>query len=166
MDGRARFLQLAEDLRAELEAFDAVVGEARRCLEDLSARPPSYLEIRGAGDIVHDFYNAVERFLERVAVEMNGGVPRGSDSHARLLSRMGRDVTDVRPAVLRDESRRRLEEYLRFRHLFRHRYGYELDWERLRPLLIGMRDGAADVRADLESFVGVVTDLAGRLSDR
>jgi hypothetical protein len=164
MDGKARFRQLAEDLRVELEAFDAIVEEAERCLQDLAHRPPTYLELRGAGDIAHDFYNAVERFLERVAVEMNGGLPSGSDSHVRLLQRMAREVPDVRPTVLGGESHRFLTEYLRFRHLFRHRYGFELDWEKLRPLLAGIRDGSASVRKDLEAFIGIVADLAGRLA--
>jgi hypothetical protein len=164
MDGRAKFLQLREDLRAEIEAFDALVAEAARCLSDLASRAPSYLELRGAGDIIHDYYNAVERFLERVAVEMNGGLPGGPDSHARLLARMSREVAGVRPAVLGAESRRQLEEYLRFRHLFRHRYGFELDWDKLVPLLLGIRDRSSDVRDDLDGFVQVLTDLANRLA--
>ena len=40
-------------------------------------------ELRGAGDIVHDFYNAIEPFLERVAVEMNGGLVQPGFSRSR-----------------------------------------------------------------------------------
>ena len=163
MPARAALLQLADDLRQELGAIDRTIAEAARCTSDLAERPPSYLELRGAGDIVHDFYNGVERFLERVSVEMNGALPAGPDSHARLLDRMARELPDVRPAVLRPEVRTRLEEYLRFRHLFRHRYGYELRWDKLLPLLRGLAELAPDLHHDLESFVRATTELASRL---
>lgn len=84
----ARLVQLAGDLRREIEALDRVTGEAARCVSDLATRSPTYLELRGAGDIVHDFYNAVERYFERVASELDGGLPVGPDSHATLLARM------------------------------------------------------------------------------
>ena len=79
MAAREQLLQLADDLRRETESVDRIVGEAERCVADLAGREPSYLELRGAGDIAHDFYNAVERYLERVAVEMNGALPAGPE---------------------------------------------------------------------------------------
>lgn len=73
----AQLRQLASDLKADREDLDRILAEAARCLQDLSGRDPTYLEVRGAGDIVHDFYNVVEHFFERVAVELNGGLPGG-----------------------------------------------------------------------------------------
>lgn len=162
MAGSPKLRQLADDLRQELEALKRIEAEARRCLGDLAARPPSYLEVRGSADIVHDFYNAVDRFFERVAVEMNGGLPAGPDSHATLLSRMSRELPDVRPRVVSEETRRALEEYLRFRHLFRHRYGFELEWPKLEPLLRGIESIAPRLGAELEGFVSAVLVLAER----
>jgi AcrR family transcriptional regulator len=162
MDSR-RLLQLAGDLRADREDLERILQEGARCLRDLAAREPSYLELRGAGDIVHDFYNVVEHFFERVAVEMNGGLPAGPDSHAQLLRRMSREVESVRPAVVDEAVRTRLHEYLRFRHLFRHGYGFALEWPRLVPLLEGMQGLAPDLRRQLDAFVAAVEALARRL---
>src|SRR5438067_9539382 len=92
MARKEQLLQLAADLVSEREALDRIVEEARPGLDELKTRTPSSLEVRGAGDVVHDFYNAVERFLERVVVDMNGALPAGPDSHARLLAGMARDV--------------------------------------------------------------------------
>lgn len=153
-------LQLAADLRQELEALDRIVTEAAQCVAQMGSRAPTSLELRGAGDIVHDYYNAVERYLERVAVEMNGGLPAGPDSHARLLQRMTRELPDVRPALLSTDVARRLDEYLRFRHLFRHRYGFELEWSRLEPLLSGISALSPDLRRELEVFEALVRELA------
>lgn len=159
----AALVQLAEDLRYETAAADRIVAEAERCVADLASRAPTSLELRGAGDIVHDYYNALERFLERVANEMNGGIPAGSDSHVRLLERMARELPGVRPAVIRPEVMQSLGEYLRFRHLFRHRYGFEIEWTKVLPLLRSMTPVHAAVRQDLLAFVDVVEELAQRL---
>ena len=161
----ARLRQLADDLRADREDLDRVLDEGERCLRDLSDREPTYLEVRGSGDIVHDFYNAVEHFFERVAVELNGGLPAGTDSHAQLLRRMGRPVEGVRPAVIDEPLRASLHEYLRFRHLFRHGYGFALEWTRLVPLLQGMRALAPELVHQLEAFITTVAALADRLDE-
>ncbi|MEW6751946.1 MAG: hypothetical protein AB1505_13360 [Candidatus Latescibacterota bacterium] len=108
----ARLRQLAADLQADREDLDRILGEAAQCVQDLSARAPTYLELRGAGDLVHDFYNAVEHFFERVAVELNGGLPAGHESHAQLLRRMSRDVPKVRPALIDESLRRQLDAFV------------------------------------------------------
>jgi len=159
----ATLAELAGDLRQELEALDRILAEAAEALGLFGGRGPTSLELRGLGDLVHDFYNAVERFLERVGSGLNGAVPGGRAPHVRLLDRMARELPGVRPAVLRPETRRGLGEYLRFRHLFRHRYGFELEWGRLEPLLRGLGAMGPAVRDDLEAFVDSVGELAGGL---
>jgi hypothetical protein len=159
----ARLRQVVSDLRADRDDLDRILAEASRCLDDLSDREPSYLEVRGAGDILHDLYNVVEHFFERVAVEMNGGLPAGSDSHAQLLRRMSREVEGVRPAVIGEALRARLHEYLRFRHLFRHGYGFSLEWSRLVPILEGTRELGPELRREFDSFVATIETLAGKI---
>lgn len=158
-----RLLQLAADLRADREDLDRILNEAERCLEDLSNREPTYLELRGAADIAHDFYNVVEHFFERVAVEMNGGMPAGADSHVQLLRRMTREVETIRPAVVEESLASRLHEFLRFRHVFRHGYGFSLEWAKLVPLLQGSQELAEELRRQLDAFVISIEELARRL---
>jgi hypothetical protein len=105
----------------------------------------------------------VERYLERVALEMNGGLPAGPDSHATLLARMTRELPGVRPPVLRADTRKALDEYLRFRHLFRHRYGFELEWDRLRPLLERIGSVMIALSADLRAFADTLEELARKV---
>lgn len=159
----ARLRQLAADLKADREDLDRIVTEAAACLHEFSSREPSQLEVRGAGDIVHDFYNAAEHFFERVAVELNGGLPAGPDSHAQLLRRMSREVEGVRPAVIDDWMREALHEYLRFRHLFRHGYGFLLDWAKISPLLEQMQEIAPELSRQFDAFSSTLQTLASRL---
>ena len=53
--------------------------------------------------------------------------------HSELFYSMFEE-TKSRNAVLQKELTEPLKDYLGFRHVFRHSYGYELDWLRLNPL--------------------------------
>lgn len=73
---------------------------------------------------------------------------------------MARELPEVRPRVVSPESRKALEEYLRFRQLFRHRYGFEVEWPKLVPLREGIARLAPVLDAELESFISMVQALS------
>jgi hypothetical protein len=76
---------------------------------------------------------------------------------------MSRAVEEVRPAITDDRLRDRLHEYVRFRHLFRHGYGFSLDWAKLVPLLEGTRELAPELRHQLDGFIDAIESLSARL---
>ena len=111
------------------------------------------MELRGIGDILHDLYTGAERIFVRIAPELNGGLPSGLSWHRELLHTMSLDLPSIRPPLLRPQTARALEEFLRFRHLFRNLYGFELEWDRLRVLLRRVPRVWRSLRHDLEHFV-------------
>ena len=44
-------------------------------------------------------------------------------------------------------------EYLSFRHYFRHSYGYEIDWNRLKPLINGVEELWKELKEDINIFI-------------
>jgi hypothetical protein len=72
------------------------------------------------------------------------------------------DLPSLRPPVLTGNGVRALEEFLRFRHLFRNVYGFELEWDRLKPLLCRMPATWSVVRADLNAFLAFLDAGAAR----
>lgn len=60
---------------------------------------------------------------------------------------------EVRPAVIHRALANRLSDYLRFRHLFRHTYGFDLEWEKRRPLAEGMAGTLEELRTELTAFL-------------
>jgi len=100
--------------------------------------PPDSLETRAAGSIVHDFYTGIEQFFEKTALLLDGDVPQGPDWHRELLGQMARPVQGTREAVISPKLHETLKEYLRFRHLFRHMYGFEQKWERFQHLTVSL----------------------------
>jgi hypothetical protein len=59
----------------------------------------------------------------------------------------------ARPAVIGRTLATRLMDYLRFRHLFRHSYGFELDWQRCTALAEGIGQTMARVQEQLQAFL-------------
>ncbi|HUT20615.1 MAG TPA: hypothetical protein VM366_15775 [Anaerolineae bacterium] len=129
-----RFAILRADIARELSQVQQLVAEAKEWAPKL-AEWPETIRVRTAGGILHDFYSAVERIFQHIAVQIDGDLPSSSDWHVQLLQRMATPIEAVRPAVIDHETARKLDEYLRFRHLFRHIYGFDLQWERCQPLL-------------------------------
>ena len=128
---------LARRLAAEVESELASLGELEQELTNAPRQDDTY-SLRARGSILHDFYNSVERVFVRIARELNGGVPQAEQWHRELVKDMTLDIPKVRPAVIDSELARTLEEYLRFRHVFRNVYGAVLEAERMRSLEVRM----------------------------
>ena len=156
---RGRFAALAADLDYELAQLDALVRE----LAELRARmpdPPTSVELRAAGSILHDFYSGVERMFQRIATAVDQDLPGGSNWHIELLNRMSYDIPTVRPAVITADLRQRLSDYLRFRHLFRNIYGRDLRWELMRDLVEDMPAVEHAVAQAIREFTKFLHTLA------
>jgi hypothetical protein len=119
---------LVED---ELTALDRVAQELAETLA-AGSQPPNRVELRAIASMLQEFYNGVERIFERIAVTLAEGLPQSSSWHTDLLTQMATAQSGTRPAVIDEPLRARLQEYLKFRHFFRHAYRYTLEWPRMR----------------------------------
>ena len=68
--------------------------------------------------MLHSFYNGVENIFKRIALELDGQLPNSRTWHRDLLNAMARPGPSRR-AVISEELRDHLNEYLNFRHVFR-----------------------------------------------
>jgi hypothetical protein len=138
---------LALDLQVE-------TGKLQQLVSGIAALGPVALDplrVDAAALRLQSLYTGIERCLVQIARVLNGGTPDGGEWHRRLLERMGQPTAD-RPAVLRADTISDLQELLRFRHLVRHLYAYELrpePVERLRLLALELWPA---VQRDLEGF--------------
>lgn len=148
-----RLVRLAAAIRAEISRVASVVAEAELALVDFSESEPPRRELRGIGDIVHDFYTGAERIFEKIAPELNGGVPGGPAWHRELLQNMTLDLPGIRPHVISGRTAQLFAEFLRFRHLFRNLYGFELEWPRLRSLVARLPEAWGALEGDLQGFL-------------
>jgi predicted nucleotidyltransferase len=139
---------LVED---ELIALDRVAQQMIKLLDEC-AQPPSWVELYAFAGMLQEFYNGVERIFERIAITFAEGLPQSSSWHADLLIQMATPGSGLRPAVIGEPLRARLEEYLKFRHFFRHAYRHTLEWNRMRWLAEQMSETLRLLREQLQTF--------------
>jgi len=157
-----RFAVLRADIARELETVQRLATEAEEW-EGRLAEWPDTVRVRTAGGILHDFYCGVERIFRHIAVRIDDDLPDSPDWHVQLLQRMATDIETVRPAVLDHETARQLDKYLRFRHLFRNIYGFDLEWERCRELLGDLSAVFERLARQLAAFDGFLQTLEREL---
>ena len=140
------------------------VEEAYQSLSD----PPSPLELQGLAAYVHQFYTGVEGLFRHLVVRLGEGLPRGEQWPRELLAQVAEPHEGKRPAIIDEPLRALLEEYLAFRHFFRHAYGYQyqLEWPRLRPLVVDLPSTFQRLQAGLEAFFAALHPTHEEREDR
>jgi len=121
---------LLQKVDAELEQMDRAVRELPplRRIRELSA-----LELGGTAALLSAVYHGVENVLKQGLSACGQPLPTGAAWHRDLLQ--AGCLHGIITARLRDE----LAQFMAFRHFFAHAYGFELDPERLRPLVQALR---------------------------
>lgn len=145
-----RFAALKADIDREMRNLERLTQELDTVLDATAEETP--VRVRAAGSVLHDFYTGVEKIFRRIAMRIDQDLPTGEDWHVQLLQRMAVPVEGIRPEVIDETLENSLEEYLRFRHLFRNMYGFDLKWERCRPLAERLNKTFADLKAQMERF--------------
>lgn len=156
---KQRLLRLIGEIKSDLTDIQRIVDEAEKETKRFSVGYPTPFDIRACGSILQDFYNGVEGIFTKIAGEVNGGLPASEDWHKRLLKDMAIEIPEVRQPVISQKLCEELDDYLRFRHLFRHSYGITLHWERVKPLLESLRRILTDFNQHCERFIDFLKEL-------
>ena len=138
-------------LKAQIENE---LGNMETLLDEASAiydNEESNINIRAGGSVLHDFYTGVENIFQAIASTIDEKVPDGMSWNIELLNQMTLDIKNLRSHVISRDTATMLEEYLRFRHLFRKRYGFDLDWKSIKKLLKGLKITYRSLKRDLNS---------------
>jgi hypothetical protein len=144
--------KLKEEIRIEIENIERLNKEMKDLLTKIEEEP-SFVEIRAAASILHDFYSSVERIFKNIALLIDKNLPSGENWHIELLSQMAKPFANVRGPVISEELFDNLKEYLKFRHLFRHIYGFELKWERFKELCTKLEDILREIKVEIEKLL-------------
>jgi len=142
---------LTERIRQELVELEQVVARlseawqrARRSGDDF------YLDSVALN--LHGFYSGIERIFERLAETLDGSLPKGENWHQALLVQMSKEMTGIRPAVISQQTLKRLDEFRGFRHVVRNVYTFHFDEAKLEKLVMGAGDVFAHMRAEILAF--------------
>lgn len=150
-------------IKAEIESELKILEKlSKNCIdfyEENKNELNSSVNLRVLGSFLHDFYTCVERIFKKIANDIDGELPDGSSWHSTLLERMNLDLQPIRPQVIDKELMELLYDYLRFRHIFRHLYGFELDWDKMQHLVIQIRNTFEEFRQQLSQFLSFIDKI-------
>jgi hypothetical protein len=152
---RNGLLRLHAEILADLRAVEGVAAKALEVRGKGAEHADENVSMALAG-FLHHFYTGLESIFERIALAFEGSLPQGQRWHRDLLRSMAVEIPRVRPAVLSEGSLALLEEFLGFRHVFRHAYALPLDRSRLDALAGNLPRALASVREDLLRFLNAV----------
>ncbi|MFA5787793.1 MAG: hypothetical protein WDA71_12570 [Actinomycetota bacterium] len=156
-----RYLVVAQRVRAELGDLERAIDRAERASAAVRRQGRDQdLYLDSAALNLHDFYAGLERILRHLATTVDESLPAGPDWHRDLLAQMATAVPKLRPPAISAETAGGLDEYLRFRHVVRNVYAFELDAERLESLVGGLRSLFDRVRSELMAFAEFLDQLA------
>jgi uncharacterized protein YutE (UPF0331/DUF86 family) len=117
------------DLLRRIEAEEESVKKVLTCLDDVMGRDEfSIIELAAAATFIHNIYNGVENILKQTLKEEGITIPATGNWHKELLNKA------AAKGLIRKELSGELMEYLAFRHLFVHGYGFLLKEEPIREL--------------------------------
>lgn len=143
---------LKKQIEIEIENLERLVKEII-VINDRSIDKPDFIETRAAGSILHDFYCGVEKIFKRITIYINNELPKGEDWHTGLLLQMACPIERTHTPVINRELLEKLKEYLRFRHLFRNIYGFELNWEMFKNLSLSLQTVLDELKDNLKRFM-------------
>ena len=144
--------RLSKQIAVELEQLTRLIEVHRPLLDKCENVPPTEIELSALAAMLHSFYTGIEHIFKRVCVELGGALPTGASWHRELLDSMSKP-NDISGIVISPELGRRLEEYLKFRHVFRQAYSFQLQWEKLSPLVFSCQDTLRALGQEMRSFL-------------
>ena len=136
----------------ELEEIDSLLERSSPILGTSADAEPPFERLAALSTVLNSFYTGIERIFERIASQMDPTQPEGERWHIELLNQVARP-TENRPALISEESRQLLRDYLAFRHRSRHAYAHHLIWSGMAQLVIDTQRTWNTVRSEIVQFV-------------
>ncbi|MFZ2617088.1 MAG: hypothetical protein WA077_13950 [Anaerolineae bacterium] len=150
---------IAGRIRAESQELARVVERTDRIWQQAMTSSDDYYVDATALNL-HGFYAGLERLLEIIADGVDQAKPGGAHWHDELLRQMAAEIPGVRPPVLSQETRDRLDRYRGFRHVVRNVYTYNLDPEQIGVLVKQLAPTMARVAQELTAFADFLEQVA------
>lgn len=101
---------LASRILDELQGMRLLATRASTGWERYLSQHDDYF-LDGVALNLHGFYSGLERIFEKIASLVDENTPAGTNWHQELLRQMSLEIPEVRPAVISDRLREKLEEY-------------------------------------------------------
>ena len=144
---------LIKKINFEIQEIDRLLEKAEPLLLLCQSKIPDFIELMALGSILHSFYNGIEILFIMIAREIDQKFPDGNKWHKKLLDQM--KASQIRNQIISDESIKTLNEYLLFRHFFRHNYSFRLKWEEMKELVFDIQNVWNRLKKEIKKFIEI-----------
>ena len=143
---------IKEQIKFKISDIDKLFSEYELIFEKIKMETPDLFDMTILGSVLHSFYNGLENIFEIIAKNIDQSVPSGNKSHQELLHQMASE-NKYRSNILNEEVYMKLREYATFRHFYRHAYSFQLNWNKMEPLVNGVFEIWKQTKQSLEKFI-------------
>ena len=146
---------IKEQIEFKINEIDKLFFEYDLIFKKLESEIPDLFDMTILGSVLHSFYNGLENIFDIIAKNIDGSVPTGNKSHQELLHQMASE-NSKRDAIIDEQLYLKLREYATFRHFYRHAYSFQLNWEKMKPLVENIRAVWGETKKSLGKFIYIV----------
>ncbi len=143
---------IKEQIEFKINEIDRLFIEYDLIFEKIKIQKPDLFDMTILGSVLHSFYNGLENIFEIIAKNIDGVIPTGNKSHQELLHQMASE-NSKRDEVIDEKLYIKLREYATFRHFYRHAYSFQLNWEKMKPLIDNIFEVWNEVKISLEKII-------------
>lgn len=141
-----------EKIKYEIDQLNKLLHDARFLLAICKNREPDFIERSAAALLLHSFYNGIENIIIIIFKSLEETEKESDKWHKSLLDRSFQN-TSKRSRVFSEGLKDELGEYLSFRHFVRHSYGFQIVWDKMKPLIVNIEAVWEKVKIDLTEFL-------------
>ncbi len=154
-----KFLALVGRLEAELKEMKQIVYRVECAWEKaLDSAEDSSFFLDSVALNLHSFYAGIEKIFEHIAVNIDSFRPKTDSWHQELLKQMATELPEIRPAVISQGIKVKLDEYRAFRHLVRNVYTINLKPEKLKILVDSLPVLLEELESELKAFTNYLKE--------
>lgn len=135
----------------EIQQIDKLIFQAGPLLAVCKLKDPDFIQMSAMSAVLHSFYNGIESIFLIIEKFEKHSVTKSAGWHKELLNNAVH-VMDI----ISSESRDILVEYMQFRHFFRHAYNFQMSWQKMEHLALGIEDVWKRVKSEVEAYIGPV----------
>jgi len=143
---------LKKKISYEISQIDKLVGDAKPLFDLCKLKKPDFIEISAAAMVLHSFYNGIENILILIIKHYGEQLPNSNKWHMELLDKAFVS-NEKRKQIFENVLQETIEEYMKFRHFVRHTYGFQLEWDRMEDLMMGIYDFWKKIKANINNFM-------------
>ena len=146
------YKELIEEIEFQISQIDKQFEEFDTYFDNMNYETPDITQVTVMASILHSYYTGVESIFKMISNRVDAFTPTSNKSHQELLDYMYAKTSN-REAVIDEDTYLSLNEYLKFRHVFRHGYTFQLKWEKMKNLAENLNSAWDSVKGQLSVFV-------------